>query len=302
MNNPKFSIIIPQRNSLDTIPRLLNSIPNTSSIEIILVDNSPTPIEKTEINIDRDYTLLWSPPEHYAGGARNVGVKMATGKWLIFADADDYFEEGAFKVFDEYYDSESDVIYFSSKGIYSDGSGLSNRGDQYNKLINGFLNDSQKEMELRVDFSVPWAKMIRREMIETNNIRFDEVVAANDAYFSLLAGYYAKKISASEDVVYIVTTNKGSLTKRKDEKAIWSRYVVALRKNRFLKEKKIGKYQSSVMIYLMESWRFGIRTVLKFLIKALAYRQNIFIGCSRWLNSYKRKRSMDQLESKYYSN
>ena len=37
-----------------------------------------------------------------AGGARNEGIKIAKGKWVIFADADDYFEPNAFSSFDKF--------------------------------------------------------------------------------------------------------------------------------------------------------------------------------------------------------
>ena len=63
-----FSVIIPQRNSLETLPRLFNSIPQRDNVEIILVDNTPTPITKADILIDRDYKLCWSHPDRCAGG------------------------------------------------------------------------------------------------------------------------------------------------------------------------------------------------------------------------------------------
>ena len=43
-NNICISIIIPQRNSIQTLRRLFDSIPNKETIEIIVVDNSPEPI------------------------------------------------------------------------------------------------------------------------------------------------------------------------------------------------------------------------------------------------------------------
>ena len=84
-----YTLIIPQRNSIATLPRLFNSVPEREDVEIILVDNSPEPITKEQVGIGRDYQLLWTPPARFAGGARNEGMDHAQGKWLIFSDADD---------------------------------------------------------------------------------------------------------------------------------------------------------------------------------------------------------------------
>ena len=297
MREPDFSVIIPQRNALDTIPRLIDSIPDMERVEIILVDNSPESISKADIKTDRDYTLLWSPPEKFAGGARNKGLEAARGKWLVFADADDFFTKNAFDVFYQHFDDLHDVIYFSSRGEYSDGSGTTNRGALYNQLIDDFLSDPEKRMDIRLYFSVPWAKMVRRQFVAEHSFRFDEVITANDACFSMMTGYYAKSVTATKDVVYVVTTSRGSLTRRKDEAAIWSRFQVKLRKNKFLREHGLGDKQSSLMGYIAESRHYGVKSMMKFLWAAVKYRQNIFIGWSMWLANYRKKAKIQKTES-----
>lgn len=298
---PDYSIIIPQRYSIETIPRLFDSIPDDDRVEVILVDNTPEPINKGAIKCSRNYTLLWSPPEKFAGGARNKGMEFASGKWLVFADADDYFTENAFDVFDSHINSSADVIYFTAQGIYKDGS-YSSRGDQYKKMVGEFLRNPQTEFDLRTGFSVPWAKMVRREFVLKNKILFDEVVAANDAFFSLKTGFLASKVEADEKVVYMVTTSKGSLTKRKDLAAIRSRYMVGLRKNRFLKDHGRSDLQASVMVYILDALHIGVKPFFSFIWQAVKYRQNLLIGMSRWFGSYKRKRQKESMEKQYYTN
>lgn len=280
-----FSIIIPQRNSIGTLARLFNSIPVSDRIEIILVDNSPTPITKKDIGIDRDYTLLWAAPERYAGGARNVGLEKATGKWLLFCDADDFFSANAFDIFFSYKDSESDVIYFKCDGLNTDTGLRSNRGDMYNNLIDAYHCGEIDEWSLRFEFVVPWAKMVKREIVKTHNIKFDEVVAANDAFFSILTGYHAKSIIADDAIVYMVTSTKGSLTKRKDEKAIESRFVVGLRSNRYLKDHGFSSKQQSLMLLLKRSLDYGLPVTIRFLKLMIKYGQNPFVGWRNWFST-----------------
>ena len=81
-----FSIIIPHRNSVNTLPRLFNSIPDRDDLEIIVVDNSPVPLKREQITTTRTFNLYYSEPNRGAGGARNVGIEQAKGKWFIFAD------------------------------------------------------------------------------------------------------------------------------------------------------------------------------------------------------------------------
>ena len=61
MNKISFSIIIPHYNSLDSLPRLLNSIPEREDIEVIVVDNSQERISKEDVKSTRTFNLLYSP-------------------------------------------------------------------------------------------------------------------------------------------------------------------------------------------------------------------------------------------------
>lgn len=296
-----FSIIVPTwRGAIKFLPKLFDSIPEKEGIEIIVVDNSKEPVCREEIMSDRDIIFLHSAPGRHAGGSRNEGMDAAHGKWLVFADADDYFTEKAFDVFDSHINSPADVIYFTAQGIYEDGS-YSTRGDQYKRMVGEFLRNPQAEFDLRTCFSVPWAKMVRREFVEKEKIRFDEVVAANDAFFSLQTGFLASKVEADEKVVYMVTTSKGSLTKRKDLAAIRSRYMVGLRKNRFLKDHGRPDLQASVMVYIIDALHIGIKPFFSFIWQAIKYKQNLLIGMSRWFGSYKKKRQEEKKDKDYYT-
>jgi len=296
------SVIIPQRNSLCTLPRLFASIPEREDIEILLVDNTPTQVTKEEIGIDREYILLWSAPECHAGGARNEGVDKAKGDWLIFSDADDFFTEDAFEIFDMHKNSDADIIYFCAKGIYPETRENSNQADLYTNLVKGFLADPAKETSLRLSFHVPWAKMVKRSLVEEHHLRYDEVVANNDDYFALLAGYYAKKVEAVDKPVYYYVVSTGSIMRRRSKEIMKTRLEVILRCNKFKKEHGLGKYQGSVAYFFAEASKSGFKTVLEFLRLLIKYRQNPFIGWRNWLGTAKRIKEKEQKDKKYITN
>lgn len=290
------SVIIPQRNSIGTLKRLFDSIPDTPRVEIIIVDNSPTPVTKEDVNIDRQYDLYWADPSRFAGGARNVGLEHAHGKWLVFADADDYYTENAFDTFFSLVDDEADVIYFGMTGVYDDTGEFSPRGDYYTNRVRDYLSGRIDENTIRFNFGTPCSKMVRSCMVKENELKYDEVIASNDSYFALLVGYYAKTIKAVDVIVYVATVSRGSLTHRKDYKVLHSRYLVKLRINAFLKSKKLPQYQFPVMDYFSSSFKASPSRLIQLLFEAIKYRQNLFIGFNftSWIKTlFKKKNAND---------
>lgn len=297
--DPIISVIIPQKNSLDTLGRLLGSIPVDDRIEIIIVDNSEVPITKSLINNHRDYQLLHSDPSRFAGGARNVGLAAAKGQWLVFSDADDFFAPNAFDYFFSYIESDYDLIYFKVSSVYDDTLQPSNRDEMWNGIIDGYLNGDIDGIDTRINYVVPWGKMIRKKLVDDNHIQFDEVVASNDVMFSTVVGYSSKNFTVSRDIVYIVTTRKGSLANRRDLGALESRYRVRMRRNIFLKEQGLSGRQISIMSFLYDSLKFGIKPFLKFVGLAIKNRQNIFIGYRNWIQTARFVRKDDKEKQKY---
>ena len=276
--NKEITVIIPHRNSLSFLPKLFSTIPKDERLEIILVDNSPKPISKDDIGIDREYTLIFSSPERGAGGARNEGVKNAKGKWLVFADADDFFTENAFDSFFSHIDSSHDVIYFGMNGVYVDTGEYSDRGDQYTNMVKQYLSGQLEEEYLRYFFASPCSKMVKQSLVTEHNILFDEVKANNDDYFALMVGYYAKSIGADDKVVYTATVSRGSISNKRDAGSIQSRYGVLLRINSFLKKHNLNQYQRSVANCLLQALRVSPRLFFHFIFQAIKNKQNLFIG------------------------
>ena len=282
-----FSVIIPHKNSIGTLSRLLFSIPGSERIEIIVVDNSEVPISKEDIRADRSFKLFFSEPSRFAGGARNVGLTNSLGKWILFADADDYFVPGAFDCLSKYVNSNCDIVYFGSRSFYEEDGSTSLRSAQYNEAIAKYQEGAEKDKnKLAVEFKVPWAKMIRRDFIERYSLRFDEVKTSNDAFFSVASGYYARKIEVDPSVVYAVSDHAGSLTKLKDYESIRSRYRVTMQINRFLREKGLNHYQQSVAIYLYTAMKHYPSKIPIMILEAVKSGQSIFVGARNWCKTY----------------
>lgn len=88
------SVIIPVYNNEETIERCISSIINQTykNIEIIVIDDGS--IDKSWTNINKiNYKNIQKVKTKNCGvsHARNLGLKLAKGKYIMFCDADDYF-------------------------------------------------------------------------------------------------------------------------------------------------------------------------------------------------------------------
>lgn len=94
----KISVIVPIYNVEQYLKKCLDSLVNQTlkDIELILVndaspDNSDTIMKEYAEKYDNIKTL-YLPKNRCLGGARNAGIEVATGKYIMFVDSDDYLD------------------------------------------------------------------------------------------------------------------------------------------------------------------------------------------------------------------
>lgn len=235
-----YSIVVPHYTKTDTrlLERCVNSIPERDDVEILIVDNSPIEISSILFSYRKNTRILYSDKNKGAGCARNVGLRHATGKWLIFADADDKFTEKAFEYFDHHINDSADIIYFKTTSFDDRIMQEVKRHYKYNQLIDDYKSLLPKDngFRLRVAHYVPWGKMIKKEMVDKYNITFDEVPASNDIVFCTKTGLAAKKIDVDNHIIYCIYVTEGSLTRTKNLKNFSSRFYAFCRCNDVLKQ------------------------------------------------------------------
>ena len=95
--NSKISVIIPAYNAEKTIERCLNSVTEQSytNLEIIVVDDGSKDRTLSILNAaaknDRRIKVI-SKKNGGAASARNQGLKIVSGEFITFLDADDYID------------------------------------------------------------------------------------------------------------------------------------------------------------------------------------------------------------------
>jgi len=294
-----YSIIIPHKNSTKSLLRLCNCIPDNDDIQVIIIDDNSEiqvvkQLQNTELN--NNIEIVFCDISKGAGGARNIGLSKAKGRWLLFADADDYFSNNFSSLIKRYRESQCDIIYFGTDSITSEAK-RSYRHERYMKLVVDYLYDKNKEDALKYYFTPPWGKMISRELIKKNNIWFDEVIASNDVMFSLQLAHVTNKIYATTEVLYVITLSKGSVTNIMNLNHFNSKFIAALKANNFLCSIHKKKYQQSVLYFLARSYKFGFNYFLYTIKQLIINRSNLFIGIGKLLNL---KETLSQRENNNY--
>jgi glycosyltransferase involved in cell wall biosynthesis len=258
--NINYSFIIPHHNTPDLLQRLIDSIPERKDVEIIVVDDNSDDDKKPNV-VRNDVQLYYIDKDHTkgAGRARNVGLEHARGKWLVFADSDDFFSDKLSDVLDKCINCDSDIIYFKVKGLDSGTLEPVDRGGDYNRRINNYLYKRRffAEEALRYGHYVPWGKVIRKSMVDNNYIQFEEVRYSNDLMFATLIGHFAKKIEVLDIVAYYITIRDGSLVTQINIDSQKCRFAVDVRRLRFLCDNhkwKIVKSLRPTLLYIKKEY------------------------------------------------
>ena len=166
----RFSIIIPNYNNAEWLDKCLTSIMNQTykNYDVIVIDDCSTD-NSVEIIEKYPVILFQAQEKAFNGGARNMGISLATGDYILFLDSDDWF-------------NSPDCLEIINKTIeendYPDCVSLS-----YNCLIGSsktyqpLIRNTIKDLVGSV-YVACWTKCIKRELIQLfpENTLMEDVV------------------------------------------------------------------------------------------------------------------------------
>ena len=203
----KYSIIIPHYNSAKLLLRLLRSIPDRKDVQVLVIDDLSDPGCFNSIVIDASNVSVYRMEKKgFAGGARNFGLSMALGDYVIFADSDDIFSESAFDVFDDAVESKCDLILFKTSSFVEGTDRVGSRDDYRNKRL------LSRPRVAALGAVGPVAKLVSRQLIIEHGLYFSEVIAANDVAFSVKLACVAARINVIQKVVYLISQGSHTLS------------------------------------------------------------------------------------------
>lgn len=209
------SIIMPvynaERHLRYTIESLLDQ--SIDSYEIIVVDDGSTDSTEQIIHDFRDEKIKYYKKKNGgAASARNFGLEFARGTFIMFLDSDDLFDRCFLqKMLDSAIETSSDIVVCQAE-VFDSNTGK-NLG-KFNSPTNfpqGVYSREEYLPSLYQSFtSVPWDKLYRRSLIESKNLRFQNLMYSNDNFFVLMALAEADKVSVLSDVLVFYRVGAGS--------------------------------------------------------------------------------------------
>lgn len=207
----RFSIIVAAYNIEEYIERAVESIEKQTfqDIELIIVDDCSTDgTGKVVTDLCSKYNniiYVKHQENKKAGGARNTGLSIAKGEYILFLDGDDYLAaDDVLEKLDKLIGSDkTDVTYL----------GFKIEGDREELVIPTEETCTKTYRAASDKYPNPWSKCWRGKFLEENNIRFPEGRFYEDVLFVYSGVMKSKSFKIADFVVHKYTSGrKNSMT------------------------------------------------------------------------------------------
>lgn len=269
---PIVSVIIPVYNAEKYLHQCLNSLQEQTlkNIEIICVDDGSSDESLNIINqyVDTDKRFVILKQQNLgAAAARNNGIDIAKGEYLIFLDSDDYFStEILEKNLRKAQNFNADIVIFKAVTFNTNTNKtrcLNDRIAEYPQFYNKTFSVKDMPNDIFNSFLIaPWNKLYSKKFIKQNNLYFQNLKRSNDLFFTTSALAKAKRIILLDEVLtYYRTANKTNL-QAGNAKTPFEFYKALKKLKEFLIEENLYKLtQKSYIKLALETSFYNINSI-----------------------------------------
>ena len=221
----KVSVIMPAYNSEKTIRESIESVlcQQFDNFELIIVDDGSTDSTYNICNSIIDSRLhVVTQKNQGPSSARNRGLELAKGKYIMFIDSDDFFVENTLNDMYNCIEKEkSDIVagFYRSFSNRNNVYGIKNKNAQYfpNKKMINKKEDYIGYLQNRSLLNSNWNKIYKKEIISKNNPKFDvKIEIGEDVKFNFDYLKYANSFSICPTIMYLYYLNENGLTKKNE--------------------------------------------------------------------------------------
>lgn len=236
-SKPLVSIIIPIYNAEEHLYECLSSIKKQDfqNFELLLIDDGSVDKSKDIVNIflnnDGRFHYFYQDNQGVSV-ARNYGLSVSNGDYIIFVDADDVCKPNFFKELVQLMEKKYDLVACGYK-IFSNENEFR---EEKIPVLKGEISQVQCLNSIFVDkgvYSYPWNKIYRKEIIDKFNISFDkEILYGEDMLFLLTYIINSQSFFLTDSCEYEYRRHAKSITGNNTIESVSTRgtYLYALKK------------------------------------------------------------------------
>nr|WP_302141903.1 glycosyltransferase family 2 protein [uncultured Schaedlerella sp.] len=255
------SVVMPVHNTGLYLEEALDSLFNQTfaDFELLCVDDASEDKQTIEIlnhyqHMWKEMKVIWLEESVGAAEARNIGVSKASGKYVMFLDSDDIFQEEMLAELYETITADDSEVCFCGFRSFSV-SAVSRQEKLFSewKLPRSFDFEVQNRPEdwLTYSWKMPWNKLCKRAFLEENHIVFQSLSCFNDLYFSCLLEIKAKRICfCQKGLVHYRVNSKNQISAERDLTNIYS---VVMRLFKDLQIEKGSGLYIQIVIWMLGS-------------------------------------------------
>ena len=221
---PLLSVVIPVYNCAPVILRCLDSIDYQNAEIVVVDDGSSDDSAKVVMDYARNHAgvRLLQKANGGVSSARNMGIDAATGKYLMFVDADDYLVPDGIVRMVELAESEgADIVKYKIECVGNDSNMDKCSVCEYPFSYEIISNRGSALLRYDIsDYHVVDA-VFRRAVIIENDIRFhtDLLLREDDVFMGMFYCYAQKVVSTDLPLYrYVESSNYSSTHNQSIEK------------------------------------------------------------------------------------
>lgn len=271
---PKVTVCIPVYNVEEFLGDCLESVINQtlSNIEIICVedcssDNSKKILEMYALK-DPRIKVIWHYKNLGLVKTRKDAVTIAHGEYVMFVDSDDeLFPNACEAAYTAIKDIQADIVEFGVITIDKEGKVIPNNFSMSEHKIH---SDNKNLLDLWTEGTLKnwqiWNKIYRSDICKKAYSEMEDsyFVNAEDVYFFVVYGYYARKASVFEEELYKYRWGNGISTGFKQGNIDLEHYNSLLARKdvldaiiRFINTKMDRGSHQSIVQYFRDNFLYG---------------------------------------------
>ena len=249
MAMPFFSVIMLTYNACSIVEKALKGIYSQTfaDFELVLINDCSTDNtdDVVSTNVDKRLKYIKNDTNQGVGKSRELGVSLAKGQYIVFVDVDDVVDNNLLYElkteidsnspdliiygYDERYVNENNKLLWTKKRLPFDAYKKCNEANNNSghdavniERNNLYINDIDRINEILIyleDATIlgyPWNKCYKKQIVNDNNIHFENISIYEDIFFNL--DYYKKinSLSLVNKSLYTYNNkhNNNSITKK----------------------------------------------------------------------------------------